>query len=119
MTGVPSPAPGLQAVRFVFGAHVHQPVGNFDHVFEEHVQHVYRPLVAQLERRRLRPALFHISGPLLEWIEAHDARLVDRIGRLVADDALELLFSGMYEPILCAILACGPRAADRVASRGA
>ena len=109
MTAFPASGHSREPVRFIFGVHVHQPVGNFDHVFEEHVQSVYRPLVAQMERRRLRPALFHVSGPLLEWLESHEPRLVDRIGRLVADGALELLLSGMYEPILCAI----PRA-DRV-----
>jgi hypothetical protein len=105
----PAFAQQRQPVRFVFGVHVHQPVGNFDHVFEEHARNVYKPLVAQLERRRMRPALLHVSGPLLEWMEAHDTGLVDRIGRLVTDGALELLLSGMYEPILTAI----PRA-DRV-----
>ncbi|MDF3053406.1 MAG: hypothetical protein K0S19_1511, partial [Geminicoccaceae bacterium] len=35
-------------LRFVFGLHLHQPVGNFDHVFEQHVQDVYRPIVERL-----------------------------------------------------------------------
>jgi alpha-amylase len=97
------------AVRFVFGLHLHQPVGNFDHVFESHVDDVYRPLLRQLKRRELRPILLHVSGPLLDWLEAHDSDLLDEIGRLVADGAIEPLLGGMYEPILAAI----PRA-DRV-----
>ncbi len=99
----------LPAVRFVFGVHLHQPVGNFHHVFAAHARDVYRPLLAQLERRRLGPALLHISGPLLEWIEEHDRPLVDQLGKLAADGAVEFLLAGMYEPILAAI----PRA-DRV-----
>jgi alpha-amylase len=102
-------AQGAEPLRLVFGLHLHQPVGNFDHVFEEHARDVYRPLVEQLARRRLGPTLLHISGPLLEWLEQHDAPLVDRIGRLAADGRLEFLLGGMYEPILAAI----PRA-DRV-----
>lgn len=96
-------------IRFIFGLHLHQPVGNFDHVFETHAADVYRPLVRQLERRKLGPVLLHISGPLIEWLEAHDFALLDDIGRLVADGAIEPLLGGMYEPILASI----PRA-DRV-----
>jgi 4-alpha-glucanotransferase len=99
---VSGPAP-LPPVRFVFGVHLHQPVGNFHHVFAEHARDVYRPLLAQLERRRLGPALLHISGPLLEWIEQHDRPLVDQLGKLAADGAVEFLLAGMYEPILAAI----------------
>ena len=97
------------SVGFIFGVHLHQPVGNFDHVFADHVRDVYAPLVSQLERRKIAPAVLHMSGPLLEWLETHDHALLDRIGRLAVDGALELLLAGMYEPILAAL----PRA-DRV-----
>src|SRR6266699_3559882 len=40
----------MDPVRFVFGVHFHQPVGNFDHVFEEHLRDVYRPVLASLTR---------------------------------------------------------------------
>lgn len=90
-------------VRFVFGVHLHQPVGNFDSVFAQHAQTVYRPLIEQLERRHHGPLLLHMSGPLLEWLEAHDIPLLDRIGQLAADGRIEFLLGGMYEPILAAI----------------
>ncbi len=96
-------------MRFVFGLHLHQPVGNFDHVFENHVVDVYRPLIRQLAQRKVGPVLLHISGPLIEWLEQHDAALLDDVGRLVSDGDIEPLLGGMYEPILAAI----PRA-DRV-----
>src|SRR5690606_26998631 len=31
-------------LRFVLALHLHQPVGNFDHVFRAHVEGVYAPL---------------------------------------------------------------------------
>ncbi len=96
-------------VRFVFGLHLHQPVGNFDHVFANHVEDVYRPLIGQLAQRKVGPVLLHISGPLIEWLEQHDPALLDDVGRLVGDGEIEPLLGGMYEPILAAI----PRA-DRV-----
>lgn len=78
-------------------------MGNFDHVFEQHVRDVYRPFLDRLAERDFLPLSLHISGPLLEWLEAHDAALLDRVGRLVADGRLELLLSGLYEPILVAL----------------
>ncbi len=99
----------MDPVRFVFGVHLHQPVGNFDHVFEEHLRDVYRPLVERLAERRFFPFTLHISGPLLEWLEAHDAAYLDLIGRLAADRHVELLLAGFYEPVLASLVP-----ADRV-----
>src|SRR5438034_3592001 len=67
----------MDPVRFVFGVHFHQPVGNFDHVFEDHLRDVYLPLVERLTERRFLPFALHISGPLLEWLEAHAATYLD------------------------------------------
>ncbi len=93
----------MEPLRFVFGVHVHQPVGNFDHVFEEHVRDVYVPFLSAIAERDFTPIALHVSGPLLEWLEHHDARYLDLIGRLAADGKLELLLAGFYEPILIAI----------------
>ncbi len=90
-------------LQFIFGLHVHQPVGNFDHVFADHVEDVYLPFLSALAEREFFPVSLHVSGPLLDWLEAHDARYLDLIGRLVTDGKLELLLSGYYEPILAAL----------------
>jgi alpha-amylase/alpha-mannosidase (GH57 family) len=99
----------MPPIRFAFGLHLHQPVGNFDHVFEQHVQDVYRPLLENLSTRGFLPIVLHLSGPLLEWLEAHDTRYLDQLGRLVSDRKIELLLAGFYEPVLASL----PRA-DRV-----
>ncbi|HEX9582663.1 MAG TPA: alpha-amylase/4-alpha-glucanotransferase domain-containing protein [Gemmatimonadales bacterium] len=93
----------MSSVRFLFGIHVHQPVGNFDHVFAEHVDQVYLPFLKALAERGALPITLHISGPLLEWMEAHDRRYLDLVGRLAAQGQLELLLSGLDEPILAAL----------------
>ena len=95
------PAP---PTRFLFGLHLHQPVGNFDHVLEQHVVEVYQPLLDLLERRSLFPVTFHVSGPLIEWLERHTPGYLDRLGRLASDGRIELLASGWTEPILAALL---------------
>jgi hypothetical protein len=96
-------------LRFVFGLHLHQPVGNFDQVFAQHVEDVYRPLLERLTDRSFFPAVLHLSGPLLEWLEAHEPGYLDQLGRLASDGHLEILLAGLYEPILASL----PRA-DRV-----
>src|SRR5919112_5659828 len=88
----------MAAIRFVFGLHLHQPVGNF-----------YRPILGPLPERRFLPVVLHLSGPLLEWLEAHNPAYLDFLGRLVSDGQVELLLAGFYEPVLASL----PRA-DRV-----
>jgi alpha-amylase len=101
-----TPLPPLQ---FLFGVHVHQPVGNFDRVIAQHVDDVYLPLLRALDEHDAFPIALHLSGPLLEWLRDHDRRYLDVVGRLVADGKVELLLAGCYEPILAAL----PRA-DRI-----
>jgi alpha-amylase/alpha-mannosidase (GH57 family) len=90
-------------LRFVFGLHLHQPVGNFDHVMADHVRDVYRPIIERTTAAGLVPLTLHVSGPLLEWLEDHDTAWLDMIGRLAADGRLELLLAGFDEPILAAL----------------
>ena len=58
----------MAPIRFAFGLHFHQPVGNFDHVFAQHVDDVYRPLLDALAEREFLPVVLHLSGPLLETV---------------------------------------------------
>ena len=90
-------------VRFVFGLHLHQPVGNFDHVMADHVRDVYRPIIERAIAAGFFPLTLHVSGPLLEWLEGHDTAWLDMIGRLAADGKLELLLAGFDEPILASL----------------
>jgi hypothetical protein len=93
----------MAPIRFVFGLHLHQPVGNFDHVFEQHVRDVYRPILERLSERGFLPLVLHLSGPLLEWLEQHDTSYLDLLGGLVAERKVELLLAGFYEPVLAAL----------------
>src|SRR6266487_986153 len=90
-------------LRFVFGLHLHQPVGNFDHVMADHVRDVYRPIIERATAAGFFPLTLHVSGPLLEWLEDHDTAWLDMIGRLATDGRLELLLAGFDEPILASL----------------
>lgn len=101
--------PSLPPIRFCFGLHLHQPVGNFGYVFEQHLRDVYQPFVEHLKAQQFFPVALHVSGPLLEWLERHAPSYLDLLGELAADGRLELLLAGFYEPVLASL----PRA-DRL-----
>ena len=90
-------------LRFILGLHLHQPVGNFDHVFRQHVEDVYAPLLEKLEQTNLFPVVLHVSGPLLEWLAAHEPAWLDRLAGHVREGRIELLLAGFYEPILASL----------------
>lgn len=90
-------------VRFCFGLHLHQPVGNFDSVFRDHLELVYGPVLDGLERGGSWPVAIHLSGPLLDWLEHNASEWVDRLGRHVDAGEIELLGSGHDEPILAVL----------------
>lgn len=96
-------------LRFCIGLHLHQPVGNVEHVFADHLRDVYRPMLTALMTGEAFPVAMHLSGPLLEWLDRNAPEFVDEIGSHAADGRLELLAAGHDEPILAVL----PRA-DRL-----
>lgn len=87
-------------LRFVFGVHNHQPVGNFDSVFEQAYRDGYAPFLDLIEHYPEIPITVHTSGCLLEWLEARRPEYVERLKALVRMGRLEILGGGFYEPIL-------------------
>lgn len=93
----------MKSVQFIFGIHNHQPVGNFDFVFEEAYRKSYLPFVEVAERHPSVSLVLHYSGCLLEWLEDHHPKFLDRIRDLVSRGNIELLSGGFYEPVLSVI----------------
>ncbi len=87
-------------LRFVFGLHNHQPVGNFDGVFEQAYRDGYLPFLELMEQYGEIAFTLHTSGPLLEWLADHRPEYVDRLRALVARGQVEILGGAFYEPIL-------------------
>lgn len=91
-------------VRFVCLLHSHQPVGNFDHVIEEAYKLSYLPYVEAFEKHPEIPLTHHVSGCLLEWLEAHHPEYLDRLARHVQGSGgskpWEMIGGGFYEPIM-------------------
>ena len=96
-------------LRLVLALHNHQPIGNFDGVFEAAFNDSYAPFLEVLRDYPDLPIALHTSGSLLEWlVEAHP-EYIDDIRMLVERGQVEILGGPFYEPIL----ACIPRR-DRV-----
>ena len=87
-------------VYFLFGVHNHQPVGNFDYVFEEAYSKCYLPFLKVLERYPSVKCNLHISGPLYDWILSFHKELIDKIKLMVERGQVEVESGGYYEPVL-------------------
>ena len=90
-------------MKFIFGIHNHQPVGNFDFVFEEAYQKSYQPFIEMAERYPFLHFSLHVSGPLIDWLETHHPEYFDAVSKLVDAKRVEMISSGYYEPILASI----------------
>lgn len=90
-------------LRLILVIHNHQPIGNFDGVFEQAYQDSYLPFLDVFERyEKLRIAL-HTSGSLMEWLDANHPEYVDRLAHLVAKGRIEIVGGAYFEPILTMI----------------
>lgn len=89
--------------RLTLALHNHQPVGNFDGVFEAAFQDSYRPFLDVLRDYPQVRISLHTSGSLLEWLEKHHPEYIEAIGDFVERGQIEILGGPFYEPILAAI----------------
>ena len=90
-------------IRLVLALHNHQPVGNFDDVFQRALDESYRPFLEVFNRYPSLKMSLHVSGSLMEWIETHHADYVDRLAELVDQRRVEIIGGAYYEPILAMI----------------
>lgn len=93
----------MHPVTLLLGIHNHQPVGNFGHVFRLAFDRCYRPFLDVLERHPRVRLTLHYTGPLLDWFEKEEPGFLGRLAKLVANDQVEMLGGGYYEPILSVI----------------
>lgn len=83
--------------------HSHQPVGNFDGVYEQTYRRSYLPFVQHLARHPKVRVGLHYTGPLFEWFEQRHPEFLDTLRELVARGQVEMVGGGFYEPILISI----------------
>lgn len=87
-------------INLILGVHNHQPVGNFDSVFEESYEKAYKPFIDVLSEFPDIKITYHISGPLLKWILNKKPEFIDKLKNMVKIGQIEIMAGGFYEPIL-------------------
>ncbi|QDU26937.1 Alpha-amylase 1 [Anatilimnocola aggregata] len=93
----------MNAIRLCLVLHNHQPVGNFDGVFEQAYQDSYLPFLDVFESYSDLKISLHTSGPLMEWLDERHGEYIDRVARLVAAGRIEIVGGPFYEPIMTMI----------------
>jgi alpha-amylase len=93
----------IHPLRLCLVLHNHQPVGNFDGVFEQAYQDSYLPFLNVFESYPGLILSLHTSGPLMEWIDERHPEYMERLARLVADGRIEVIGGPFYEPIMTMI----------------
>lgn len=94
---------GVKKINLALGVHSHQPVGNFDFVFQEGFDRAYRPFLEALYRHPDVKVALHYTGILLEWIATRYPDFVDLVREMVARGQVEMMTGGYYEPIMITI----------------
>lgn len=87
-------------LHLLFAVHNHQPVGNFDFIFERAWERAYQPFLDVLERHPGIRVSIHYSGILLDWLARHRPDYIARVRALREAGQVEILGGGYYEPIL-------------------
>jgi len=93
----------MKKIHFLFGTHIHQPVGNFPEIFENAYLKAYAPFFKILLKHPLIKLNFHFSGILFEWIKEKHPDFFAQLKELLKEGRVELLTGGYYEPILPSI----------------
>ena len=93
----------MPGARLILALHDHQPVGNFDGVFEGAYRDAYLPFLEVMEDYPGIPFVLHTSGPLLEWLVERQPEYVERVRALVESGRVEILGGAFFEPILTMI----------------
>jgi hypothetical protein len=93
----------MSTVRLILALHNHQPVGNFDSVFEAAYRDGYAPFLEVLGSYPEIPFALHTSGPLLEWLAERHPEYIAQIRGMVEAGRVEILGGGFYEPIMTMI----------------
>ena len=93
----------VNKINLAFGIHNHQPIGNFDFVFEQAYDQSYQPFLDVLEKHPKIRMTKHYSGILYDWIKENRPALLRQLKRMVKNGQVDIMSGGYYEPILTSI----------------
>lgn len=90
----------MAQLYFSLVIHNHQPVGNFDFVFQNAFEQAYQPLANSLDEHRAIKVAMHFTGPLIDWLKLNQPAYLDQVAKQVERGQIEVLSGAYYEPIL-------------------
>lgn len=90
----------MKKVKFLFGVHCHQPVGNFENVFDEAYENSYLPFIQAMDAHPRIKFAVHYSGILYDWFMDKHPEFIDYLKKLVKRGQAEIMTAGYYEPII-------------------
>ncbi len=97
-------------IYFIFGVHNHQPIGNFDFIFERACKEAYRPFLNILLAFPGIKLTMHTSGCLWDYFLEHAKDYIELVREGISRGQIEMLTGGYQEPLLPVIPkrdACG------------
>jgi len=90
-------------IKFIFGIHNHQPLGNFDWVIEKAAERCYIPFLEKVSNFPFFRFVLHTSGVLIDWFEKNNPYYLELVKKLAQKGQIEFLSGGYYEPVLASI----------------
>lgn len=90
----------MKSINLILGIHNHQPIGNFESVFEQSYNRAYRPFIDLLERFPSIKLTQHYSGILLDWFKRRRPEFLKQLAALVHRGQVEMMGGAYYEAIL-------------------
>ena len=83
--------------------HFHQPVGQFEFVYEDVYKKSYEPLINNLFQFEKIKFTLHFSGNLLEWLLDNKPEFIDKLKIMAKRGQIEIIGGGYYEPMFAII----------------
>lgn len=87
-------------ISLVLAFHNHQPIGNFNWIFQEAYDRAYLPLMQVLGSFRTIRFAQHYTGILLDWFADNQPDFLAMIASGIETGRMELLSGGYFEPIM-------------------
>lgn len=92
-----------KTINFPLVFHFHQPIDNFEWVFEDCYIKAYKPLIDNIFNYPEVKVTLHFSGNLLEWFLKNKPEFIKKLKAMAKRGQIELIGGGYYEPIFAII----------------
>jgi alpha-amylase/alpha-mannosidase (GH57 family) len=93
----------MKKLKFLFGIHNHQPLGNFPEIYRLAFEQAYWPFLTTVNRFPRFKFALHFSGFLWEYMIKEFPRALELVEKMAESGQIELMGGAFYEPILSQI----------------